>query len=72
MDFFDKVSGTHVGNTILIDHNQVRTMRIPIENVILIEKWNGRVDVSVKYLMKEVLPYLEVLHSTCNFVFTFV
>jgi hypothetical protein len=38
----------------------------------LVGKWNGRVDIYPKYLMGEVLPYLEALHSTCNFVFTFV
>jgi hypothetical protein len=71
--FFDKVSGRHVGNIILVNHNSIRTMRSPIENVVLVEKWNGRVDVSPKYLMGgEVLPYLEVLHSTCNVMFTFV
>jgi hypothetical protein len=45
-------------------------MQNPIENVMLVEKWNGRV--SPKYLMGEVLPYLEAFHSTNNFVFTFV
>jgi hypothetical protein len=38
----------------------------------LVEKWNGKVDVFPKYLMGEVLPYLEAFHSTGNFVFTFV
>jgi hypothetical protein len=38
----------------------------------LVEKWNDRVDVTLKYLMGEVLPYLEALHSTSDFVFTFM
>jgi hypothetical protein len=69
---FNKVPSTHVGNTILKDHNLVRTMKNPIENVMLIEKWNGKVDVFSKYLMGEVLPYLEAFHSTSGYVFTFV
>ncbi len=72
MDFFDKVPGVHVGNTILVDHNHVRMMRNPIENVMLVEKWNGRVDVFLKYIMGEVLTYLEAFHSTSDFMFTFV
>jgi hypothetical protein len=71
-NFFDKVLGKHVGNTILINHNHVRTMKSPIKNVMLVEKWNGRVDVFVKYLKGEILPYLEALHSIRGFVFTFV
>jgi hypothetical protein len=47
-------------------------MRSLIENVMLVEKWNQRVEVSLKYLMGEVLPYLEAFHSTSEFVFTFV
>jgi hypothetical protein len=38
MDFFDKVLGMYVGNTILVDHNHVRMMRSPIENVMPVEK----------------------------------
>jgi len=38
----------HVANTILIDHNLVRMMISPIENVMLVEKWNGKVDVSLQ------------------------
>jgi len=72
MDFFNKILGTHVGNTILVDHNLVRMMKNLIENVMLVEKWNGRVDVFPKYLMGEVLPYLEAFHSISNFRFTFV
>jgi hypothetical protein len=72
MDFFDKVLGMHVGNTILIDHNHVRMMKSPIENVMLVEKWNGRVNIFSKYLMGEVLTYLEAFHSTSDFKFTFV
>jgi hypothetical protein len=49
----------HVGNTILVHHNHVRMLRSPINIVILVEKWNGRVDVFLKYLMGEVLTYLE-------------
>jgi hypothetical protein len=71
-NFFDKVLSTHVGNTILVDHNLVRMMKNTIKNVMLVEKWNGRVDVSLKYLMGEVLHYLEAFHSTCDYVFTFV
>ncbi len=56
IDFFDKVLGMHVGNTVLVDHNLVRTMKNPIENVMSVEKSNGRVDISLKYLMGEVLP----------------
>jgi hypothetical protein len=71
-NFFNKILGTHVGNNILVDHNLVRTMKSPIENVMLVEKWNGKVDVSPKYLMGEVFPYLEAFHSTSDSVFTFV
>jgi hypothetical protein len=53
MDFFDKVWGTHVGNTILVNHNLVRMMISLIHNVMLVEKWNGRVDICLKYLMGE-------------------
>ncbi len=49
MDFFNKILGMHVGNTILVDHNPIRMMRSPMENVMLVEKWNGRVHVSLKY-----------------------
>ncbi len=38
----------------------------------LVEKWNGRVDVFLKYLMGEVLTYLEAFHSTSDSMFTFV
>jgi hypothetical protein len=72
MDFFDKILSRHIGNTILVDHNLVRTMKSPIENVMLVEKWNGKVDVSPKYLMGEIPPYLVALHSIGEFVFTFV
>jgi hypothetical protein len=47
-------------------------MRSPIENVMLVEKWNRRIEVSLKYLMGEILPYLKALHSTSEFVFAFV
>jgi len=47
-------------------------MKSPIENVMLVEKWNGKVDVSPKYLMGEIPPYLVALHSIGEFVFTFV
>jgi hypothetical protein len=72
MDFFNKVPSTHVGNTIFVDHNLIRTMNSPIENVMLVENWNGRVDVSLKYLMGEVFPYLEALYSIGDSMFTFV
>ncbi len=38
----------------------------------LVEKWNGRVDVFPKYLMGEVLTYLVAFYSTNDFEFTFV
>ncbi len=72
MDFFDKILGMHVGNIILVDHIHVRMMKSPINNVMLVEKWNGRVDVFPKYLMGEVLTYLEAFHSTSDSMFTFV
>jgi hypothetical protein len=50
IDFFDKISSLHIGNTILIDHNLVRMMRSPIDNVMLVEKWNCRVEVFLKYM----------------------
>jgi hypothetical protein len=49
--FFDKIMGKHVGNTILVDHNHVRVMKSPIENVMLVEKWNRKVEVSSTYVM---------------------
>jgi hypothetical protein len=72
IDFFDKIPSMHVGNTILVYHNLMRMMRSPIENVMLVEKWNCRVEIFLKYMMGEVLPYLEVLHSIGKYVFTFV
>jgi hypothetical protein len=47
-------------------------MKSPIENVMLVEKWNPRVEDPPKYMMGEVLPYLKALHSTCESTFTFV
>jgi hypothetical protein len=47
-------------------------MRSLIENVMLVEKWNGKVDVFMKYMMGEVFTYLEAFHSTSDSVFTFV
>jgi len=38
IDFFNKILVTHIGNTILLNHNLIRTMRSPIDNVILVEK----------------------------------
>jgi hypothetical protein len=38
----------------------------------LVEKWNGRVYVFLKYLMGEVLTYLGAFHSTSDSMFTFV
>jgi hypothetical protein len=38
----------------------------------LVEKWNRKIKVSLKYLMGELLPYLEALHSIGELVFTFV
>jgi hypothetical protein len=48
----------HVGNTIFIDHNLVRTMKSPIDNVMLVEKWIHMVKVFLKYLMGGSLPLL--------------
>ncbi len=70
-NFFDKVP-THVGNNILVNHNLVRMMKKLIENVMLVEKWNCRVKVSLKYLMGEVFPYLKALHFIGEFEFTIV
>jgi hypothetical protein len=67
MNFFDKILGMHVGKTILLNHNHVRTMRRLIKNVMFVEKWNGRVYVSPKYLMGEILSYLVTFHSIGNF-----
>jgi hypothetical protein len=52
VDFFDKILSMYIGNTILIDHNIVRTMRSPIDNVMLVKKWNHKVEIFLKYLMK--------------------
>jgi hypothetical protein len=60
-DFFDKISSMHIGNTILIDHNLVRMMRSPIDNVTLVEKWNRRVEVFSKYLMWGSPPLLGII-----------
>jgi hypothetical protein len=72
MDFFDKIPGMHVGNIILVDHIHIRMMRSLKENVMLVEKWNGKVDVFPKYLMGEVLTCLEAFHSTSDSMFTFM
>jgi len=72
MDFFDMILGMHVANTILVDHNHIRMMKSPIKNVMLVAKWNGGVDVFMKYLMGEVFTYLDTFHSTSDSVFTFV
>jgi hypothetical protein len=48
--------GTHFGNTILVDHNLIKTMQNPINNVLLVEKWNGKKEVSLNYLIIVVLP----------------
>jgi len=63
INFFERVSSTHFGNTIFMDHNHVRTMWNPINNVLLVVKWNNRVEVSLNYFIMVVLPYLEALHS---------
>ncbi len=54
-----------------MDHNPIKTMRNPINNVLLIEKWNGRIEFSSNYLIIVVLPYLEAFHSSREFVSTF-
>jgi hypothetical protein len=70
MDFFGKVLGKHIENTLLVDHNHVKMMKGPIKNVMLVEKWNDRVDVFPKYLMGEILHYLvQALHSIGGFKF---
>jgi hypothetical protein len=56
--FFAKILSMHVRNTIFIDHNLVRTMKSPIDNVMLVEKWIHRVKVFLKYLMGGSLPLL--------------
>ncbi len=38
----------------------------------LIEKWNCKVKIFLKYLMGEVLPYLEAFHLIGESMFTFV
>jgi hypothetical protein len=70
--FFDKVMSMHVGNTIFVYHNPMRTMKSLIKNVMLVEKWNHRVEISLKYMICEILPYLEAFHSIGESVFTFV
>jgi hypothetical protein len=71
IDFFERVLGTHFGNIILVDHNHVRTMQNQINNVLLVEKWNGRVEVFLNYLIVVVFLYLEAFHSFREFVCTF-
>ncbi len=48
------------------------TMWNPINNILLVEKWNGRVEVLPNYLIIVVLLYLEALHSFGESVSTFV
>jgi hypothetical protein len=60
-DFLDKILSMHVGNTILIDHNLVRMMRSPRDNVMLVQKWNCRVEVFSKYLMGGSPPLLAAI-----------
>ncbi len=55
-----------------MDHNLVVTMWNPINNQLLDEKWNGRVEVSLNYLIIVVFSYLEALHSFRESVSTFV
>ncbi len=55
-----------------MDHNLVMTKWNPINNVFLVEKWNGRVEVLPNYLIIVVFLYLEALHSFGEFVSTFV
>jgi hypothetical protein len=54
--FFAKILSMHVANTIFINHNLVRTMKNPIDNVMLVEKWTHRVEAFLKYLMGGSLP----------------
>jgi hypothetical protein len=72
IDFWQRVLGIHFGNTILVDHNLVMTMWNLINNVLLVEKWNGRVEVLLNYLIIVVFLYLEALHYFGKFVSTFV
>ncbi len=71
IDFCERVFGTHSGNTILVDYNLIKTMQNLINNDLLVEKWNGRIKVSLNYLIVVVLSYLEAFHSFEKFVFTF-
>jgi hypothetical protein len=47
--FFDKVLGMHIGNVININHNLTKMIMNPIENIMLIEKWNCEVKVFLHY-----------------------
>jgi hypothetical protein len=58
--FFEGVTSIHLGNIILVDHNPVRIMMNLINNVMFVEKWNGRIKVSLNYLMVVVLPTLRL------------
>jgi hypothetical protein len=42
-----------------------------INNILFVEKWNGRVKVSLNHLIVVVLLYLEAFHSFGKFVCTF-
>jgi hypothetical protein len=47
-------------------------MKNPTKNVMLVEKWNRKAQIFLKYLMGEVFPYLEAFHLTGESMFTFV
>jgi len=54
-----------------VDHNHVRTMWNPINNILLVEKWNGRIEVLSNYLIIVVFSYLEAFHSFRESMCTF-
>lgn len=65
INVFERIMGIHFGNIILIDHNPIRKMMNSITNVMFVEKWNGRIKVSLNYLMVVVFAYFKARHSFC-------
>jgi hypothetical protein len=47
-----------------VDHNPIRIIQKLINNVLLVEKWNGGVEVSPNYLIIMVFPYFEAFQSS--------
>jgi hypothetical protein len=74
MDFFYEVLSMHIKKTIFtnIDHNLIRIMINPIDNVMFIEKWNCYVKVFANYVMGVVFMYLEALRSIRAYMFRVV